>query len=424
MSPRPSPSRVLGRSPRSGHAVATAIAACFAAVPLGAQTVLPPFNAAYHVRDLGSIASPVTSGGIAFLHNNPNVLLFGGYDSRQILAVPVVRDGNGKIRTFGHAMTHATVTGPDGGLAYGPNNVLFHTAWPQNIVGQLLPGSTSANRVIQLGPLGVPASVGSCAFPPTGAPGNGRLKLVTYSTSSSSRWCDATIAPDGAGTFSITSVSAPIALGGGTEGILYPPPGAPMFPPNQSVLIAEWDAGRIVLYNVDANGDPVPGTAQPVVAGLLHPSGGAVDPVTGDMLFTHGSGDLVALRVGPTCGSYSLYGQGGIGLFGVPTIGMSGCARLGGQFSVDIGLGRPDAFGILAVGFQQTNVPLFNLFVLNEAMFTFSHRLGAGGRFQFPVAVPGAASIGNMFIMFQALYLDLSAPHGISATPGMRVHID
>jgi hypothetical protein len=406
----------LLRTSRRARCLVPALA--FLAVPLAAQTVLPPFNAAWHVRDLGPIAGPASYGGIAFLHNDPNVLLFGGYGSGQILAVPLVRGPGGQITGFGAATNHASVTGPDGGLAYGPSNVLFHTAWPQNIVGQIPPGSTSASAVVQLAPLGVPNSVGACAFPAAGAPGSGRLKLATYS----GWWCDAAIAPDGSGTYAITAVAAPIQLGGGPEGILYPPPNALV--PGQSVLIVEWNTGRITLYATDANGDPVPGTDQTVVAGLTYPGGGALDPVSGDLLFTHDAGHLVALRLGGRCGVATTYGQGGPGLNGVPAIGSLGCARIGSQFGVTIGSGRPGAFGSMAVGFQQASVPVLNFFLLNDGAVAIAHSLDASGAYTLTVPVPGLPIYGNFDVFFQAGYLDAAAPFGVSATPGLQVHIE
>ena len=41
-------------------------------------------------------------------------------------------------------------------------------------LGQIRPGSTTVDRVDDLGPLGVGTSVGACAFVPPGRPGAGR----------------------------------------------------------------------------------------------------------------------------------------------------------------------------------------------------------------------------------------------------------
>jgi len=60
-----------------------------------------------------------------------------------------------------------------------------------------------ADRVIDLAPLGISTSVGTCAFVPQGRPGAGRFKLANYAAS---EWFDVTVAPDGNGTYSIAAV--------------------------------------------------------------------------------------------------------------------------------------------------------------------------------------------------------------------------
>jgi hypothetical protein len=78
----------------------------------------------------------------------------------------------------------------------------------------------------------------------------------------------------------------------------------------------------------------------------------------------------------------------------------------------------------MVVGFQEANVPFFNLALLNDAVASITHVLDPAGVFVLPVSVPPFTSYGGFTVLFQAGYLDAAAPFGISATPGLRVHID
>lgn len=389
-------------------------------MPVLAQTVLPPFNANYSVRTVGPL--PGGYGGVAFHHANANVLLYGSYSSGRIQAVSLQRDGQGRIVGIGTATVHATLpAGPDGGLAYGPNNVLFYTVYGANEVGQILPGGNAPARIHNLYSLGMNASVGACAFTPANHPGGRRLKLVAWS---SGEWREATLAPEPGGTFDITGLSAPISIQFGPEGILYPPTGSPSWPDHQRVLVADWSNAGIDLYDTNAIGDPIPASRVRIVEPASGAGGGAIDPVTGDMVFTDGAGRLLVLSATPGCGSFRIYGQGGAGATGVPGISGSGCARLASTFTVNVTGGVPGAFGALAVGFVEWNVPVFNLYLLNEGYTSISHTLNAGGAYSLQVAVPGRSVYGNFNVYFQGGYLDPATPFGFSSTRGLHVHVD
>ncbi len=400
-----------------------AIAFAFA-IPLAAQTVLPPFNQHMTARDIGPINATLGwYGGITFLHNNPNVLLFAPYTSTTIYAVPVTRDGMGHINGFGTPATHATLTdGADGGLAYGPNNVLFHTSYPGNLIGEVLPGSPGTNRTLDLNLLSnfTMASVGGCAFVPAGYPGAGQFKVVSWGTAD---WRTVGLAPEPSGTYGATGISAQHLIGGGPEGILYPGP-TTAWTNASRVLIADWSNNTVRVMQIDANGDPIPSSDAVLVGNVPGVGGGALDPVTGDWLFTFSNGRLLQIRQGGTCGSFRVYGTGGAGLNGVPTIAATGCARLAGSFTVAISNGRPNAFGALAIGFSEWQVPVFNFELLNDGAISLSHVLNGTGAYSLPVAVPSTALYGNWDIYFQGGYLDAATPFGFAASRGLQVHID
>ncbi|MFN0135855.1 MAG: hypothetical protein ACKVS9_07025 [Phycisphaerae bacterium] len=274
--------------------------AMFVAAGGFAQTLDPVFAADYVIDDLGSVpAVPGNYGGLTFSQVDSNIMLIGGAANApfaDIYAVRVSRNIDGFITGFVcgdgqfFADAHGTAGGIDGGLTYGPGGVLFYTTYSNNQVGQIKPGSTGPDRLIDLTPLGVWPSTGSLMFVPDGFSGAGRLKFVSFNGGT---WHDATVAPDGNGTYDVTLHGAMITIGGGPEGAVYVAGGNPGFA-NDSILVSEWGTGRIVTYEADANGDPIVATQRVMITGLAGAEGAAIDPVTGDFLFsTFGGGNRV-----------------------------------------------------------------------------------------------------------------------------------
>lgn len=265
--------------------------------------VMDPFYASdYTLADLGAVPGvPTPYGGLTFLAQDSNVLLIGGLANQptaDIFQVRVARDPNGSVSSFvcGTAQYFAEgsglTRGIDGGLTYGPGGVLFYTSYNDNVIGQLKPGSTTPDRLIELGPLGIFPSVGTLMFVPPGFAGAGRLKIASYS---SSQWHDATVTPDGSGTYNITNVGAPITGTSGPEGIVYVQAGNPGFA-HDSVLVSEYGANRVSSFEIDANGDPIAATRRTFVSGLSGAEGATIDPATGDFLFSTfvgGSGRVI-----------------------------------------------------------------------------------------------------------------------------------
>ena len=215
------------------------------------------------------------------------------------MASPPERDANGHITGFDESATvfanaNGVAGGIDGGLAYGPGGVLFYTTYFDNYIGQIERGSAGPDRLVNLTPFGVGRSVGGLAFVPDGMPGAGRLKIVSTTRSI---WYDATVTPDADGTYDISrNRSVAIGIGGAPEGIVYVPPGSPLFPAT-SVLIAEFGLRSVSSYEVDANGDPILGTRRTFISSLTGVEGAAIDPLTGDFLFSTFGGGNQILRV-------------------------------------------------------------------------------------------------------------------------------
>ncbi len=281
-----------------------AVALCAGAAH--AQLLIDPYySCAYEFSDLGAPEGvPQNLGGLVFKAGDPDTLLIGGAANGgegAIYEVAVVRDGDNHVTGFtGTATLFAPAPNIDGGLCYGPDGVLFYSRYSMNQIGQIKPGQTATARDDDLYALGFTGSVGAFMYVPSGSPGAGRFKIFPYN---SGVWHDATLSPDGSGTFDISAPTNSISLGGGPEGIVYIEAGASLFP-SGGVLISEYSFGSVASYEIDGNGDPIPDTRRPFMTGLSGAEGGTRDPVSGDFLFsTYGGGGRVVVIRGftPDC---------------------------------------------------------------------------------------------------------------------------
>ena len=267
-----------------------------------AQILIPPFDVDYTVVDLGSVPGvPPLYGGLTLKFDDANTLLIGGAAntaSGKIYSIGVMRDGGNHITGFsGVASVYIDPAGyNNGGVVYGPGDVLFLARWPVNELGQVKPGSVVTDKIIDLDLFGVVPSPGGLNFVPPGFATAGNLKLVSWS---GGQWYDATLTPDLSGTYDINVLTnTGIIVPGGPEGFIYVPSGSPQFPAN-SMLVSEYSAGEIGAYDVDNNGNPIILTRQDFITGLTGAEGAFTDPLTGDFLFsTFGGGNKVILVKG------------------------------------------------------------------------------------------------------------------------------
>lgn len=286
------------------------ILALLAVVAVGhaqAVEIGPDFVFDYVGASLGSVPDlPPLYGGLTFIGNN--TILIGGQAntaSGRLYTIGVVRDATNHI--VGFSGTAALYPGPgsgigdfnDGGVVFGPGGVLFTSRWPVNELGQTKPGSADEDKVINLATLGVASSHAALNFVPAGFGGAGRLKLVSWA---GGQWYDAAVSPDGNGTFDLvglTQVDLDLStpgidvVPGGPEGFVYIPAGNPAFLAN-SILISEYSVGQVGAYELDANGNPLVASRRLFLSGLGGAEGAAIDPLTGDFLFsTFGGGDQI-----------------------------------------------------------------------------------------------------------------------------------
>ena len=272
-----------------------------------AQAIDPAFSAlGYTIANIGAAGNtPGLYGSLTFKNSDPSKALIGGNANSPtafINEVTATRDAAQHITSFTGGTQLATAPGLvgggtsgqaqggiDGGLTYGPNNVLFYTSFPDNGLGQIKSGSTAPDKLIDLyttagwaaagGPIG---GVGALQFVPSGFPGAGKLKICSWTDGV---WHSTTLAADGTGTYNI-SIQNNLAIGHDVEGIMYLKSGAPGITVN-SVALASYNLGAIYIYDIDANGDPVLSTKRTLATGMNGIYGGAQDPVTGDLIYAN-----------------------------------------------------------------------------------------------------------------------------------------
>ena len=114
----------------------------------------------YSCVDLGTVPGvPFGWGGLTLKYDDPNTLLMGGHANQpngRIYQIGVTRDANMHITGFTGAATvyptaNATIgQNNDGGVVFGPENVLFVTRFPNNQLEQSKPGSTDPDKVTNL----------------------------------------------------------------------------------------------------------------------------------------------------------------------------------------------------------------------------------------------------------------------------------
>jgi len=263
------------------------------------QSITPEFANAYSLADLGTVAGvPTPYGGLAIDPANPGVLLLGGSAnnaSGAIYSVPVIRNAENHIISFGTPTLRSTAPNIDGGLFVTPEGLIVYAGYPINTIGQILPGSAVPNRITTMSALNVPSSLGAVTMVPSGFPGAGRWKTASYNGGG---WSDLpATGPDAQGLYTFgTATLVPGSNLSGPEGITYVPRCSPLIP-GPAVMVAEYSAGRIAVLDVNASGDPIWATKRILVQSLSGAEGAAIDPVTGDFLFSTFGGSNRLWRV-------------------------------------------------------------------------------------------------------------------------------
>ena len=267
-----------------------------------AQALGPAFAGDYTLSLLPPVPG-VTGprGGMTFRPGNPNRLVVvaqSALPAAVIYEVDLTRDAAGHITGFaGPATFAASAPNADGGLQFGPGEVLFYTTRPANMLGQIELGSVAPDRLIDLTPLGLAPSMGGLAFPPSGYPGAGSLKLTSYDAG---EWYSATLSQDNMGTYNVDflSLRASAGAGAGLQGIAHVDALFPAFS-SPSALVCDWNGSRVEAYELDVNGDIDPALQRTFLTGYSC-TGTTVDPGTGDLLFAAHDGTSMLVVVPST----------------------------------------------------------------------------------------------------------------------------
>ena len=396
---------------------------------LAAQTIVAPYNSSYSVWPLGSPQGVLPNfGGVAFRVGEPNVLYLCGAANTAtgvVYKVPVSRDANLHLTGFsGPAVQVATAPNNDGGLEFGPGGVLFFTRYNIHHLGQLKPGSTAMDKSVSLALNGFPGSVGALSFVPAGYPQAGKLKLASYNAN---RFATATLTADTSGTYDVTSLVLGTTISGGVEGFFYAPPDSPLLTNFTTMLVCEYGSGQVTLYTIDANGDPVAASRQLFMTGLSGAEGAAIDPLSGDFVFSTfgGSNRVIAVRgFGLPCGATNLYGQGLAGTGNkIPQIGHEGCFARRQNVALTTANGLANAPGVLIAGLAQQSFPIFGGTILVAPSFTVGHGLNGSGVYALGIPIPDDTYLLNTDFFFQSVYLDAGALQGISFTQGLKLRV-
>ncbi|TXS92153.1 tandem-95 repeat protein [Parahaliea maris] len=283
------PLTILRRCCRNSLTSVAVLLAIVTAQPLSAAiTIQAPFNNTYSAVELGAINGlPQRYGGLTFKPGDPNTILIGGQANDaagRFYEVPLIRDPvSRKITGFGTPVATGFGANNDGGVAYHPSGILLYSRYSNNEIGMVARGSHTQDRSVALSTIGVAASPGALTFVPADLNGGGRLKAMSYS---GARFYDIEYENDGNGTFRLTAATQTATLTGGPEGMIYLPQGSPEFGATQTLLVTEYGNNAIAAYQIDAGGNPISSTRRVFLSGLTGGEGAAIDPVTGDFLFS------------------------------------------------------------------------------------------------------------------------------------------
>ncbi|MBZ5713900.1 hypothetical protein [Nannocystis pusilla] len=263
-------------------------------IPAGPDVVLAPeFAEFYKTYELGQVPGIPTDsrlGGCVISNTDPNVLLVAG-DSEtatgKVWAIEVVRGNCDHIVNFkGVAQVVAETPYVDANLALVESGLLFYTAWPVNQISQLLPGQMAPGVTTDMAALGVENSVSGLGFVPPGFADAGGMRTITWP---GGKWYHLDRTANG-NTFDLANAQQTAALLFGPGGFAYVPDGSPGFEVDH-LIVSEWSAGTVGVYQVDDQGDPLPASRKDFYLDFPSPWGAYFEPLTGDFMFlTWGAG--------------------------------------------------------------------------------------------------------------------------------------
>ncbi len=199
--------------------------------------------------------------------------------------MPITRDEGGHITRFaGAGVRVADAPYNDGGIVPDAGGLISFGGWPVNTYVQVDLASGTVVQQLDLGQFGVASSAAAVGFIPGGYPGAGGMRIATYS---SGQFYDVSFTLRQGGMIKIHSVTEITGsrLPGAPEGWTYVPLGSPNFAV-PSMIVAEYGADKVAVYDMDASGNPVIASRRLFIDGLTGAEGAAIDPVSGEFIFS------------------------------------------------------------------------------------------------------------------------------------------
>jgi len=263
----------------------------------------------YRVFDLGPVPGvPGPLGGCVLMPGQRDTLLIAGASeaaSGAIYAVQLKRNACGHIVGFVDGSTRKVADTPhvDANLVFASERLLLYTRYSSNRVGQLL--FDAAGKVTtqdkdgwKLADGGVDASVGGLGIVPAGLTAAGGLRSLSWS---GGEWNELTVAQQ-SGSELLSFVTAQAVEGSrlpnGPGGFGYIPAGSPGFE-KQSLIVSEWSANSVGVYEVDEQGNPIKTSRRDFFSSFPRPWGAYFEQQTGDFLFlnwTSGSNRVAVVQ--------------------------------------------------------------------------------------------------------------------------------
>jgi len=285
------------------------------------QVLGPDFAADYELVDLGAVEGvPLPYGGLFTRFQDPDGLYIGGAANTAdgaLYRIGVNRGIGGAIIGFqpGAAVRVADAPFIDGGIVPDPGGFISYAQWPANRYSQIDLSTGLLVNDVDLVPFGVAPASSTLQFIPAGYPGAGRMPLASWANG---EYYDISYTVGAGGIITINSATQipGATLPGGPEGIAYVPFGSPAFL-DPAMIVAEFSAGNVATYEMDANGDPIIASRRDFITGLTGAEGAWIDVFSGEFLFsTFGKAqDRVILVRGfavPGPGALALVGLGGL----------------------------------------------------------------------------------------------------------------
>ena len=257
---------------------------------VGSDVVLSPeFADFYSVFDLGQAPGvPGRLGGCVLKKGDPDTLLIAG-DSEAfegaIYEVKIKRDACKHIVGFeGNGVKVANAPNIDANILYGANDVLVYPQWPVNTISQHEASNMmqAAATTPELGAIGIldAGSVSGLGFVPSYLGAAGGTRTLTWAQGF---WYHLDLEFDGS-VYQITGAQQTATLPNGPGGFAYVPPESPGFA-ESSIIMAEWSADKVAVYQSNDQGDPMVETRKDFFVTFPKPWGAYFDPESGDYLF-------------------------------------------------------------------------------------------------------------------------------------------